>query len=468
MRKRSLILLLPALLIFGCKAGKNYRGTEVEVPEAFYFETEAEVPTEFAVNIDTLSREGVRDYDWFALFGDPVLDTLITQALTHNQDLLIAAEAVVQAQDGFAAQRAAMLPTIGAEGGATRGNFQGLLLPETQNLFYAGAFANWEIDFWGKFRRLNEAARARILQSEEGYRATRLSLMGAVAAQYFLLLEYHMRLEISERNLALRDSMLNLIEQRYARGIVAEIDVNQAQIKRAVAAESVPLWKRFIAKTENRISVLTGSNPRRIALDAGLMAQDTAIAIPAGLPSELLLRRPDLVAAEQNLIAQNALVGVAKAQRLPSISLTGLLGLASNDLSTLTDGPLAWNAGASILGPLFNFGRLQRAVDIEESRRVQAELTYERAVLEAFRSVEDALVEISTLQEELIARKQRLDASLNAQILSAARYDRGVTSYLEFLESQRQAFESELNYAGARRELLTAYVKLWTALGGGW
>ncbi len=468
MSKSSLILLLPALLIFGCKAGKNYRGTEIQVPEAFYFEEEAVIPNEFAVSTDTLSREGIADYEWFALFGDPVLDTLITQTLNYNQDLLIAAEAIVQAQDGFVAQRAAMLPTIGVEGGATRGNFQGLLLPETQNLFYTGAFANWEIDFWGKFRRLNEAARARIVQSEEGYRATRLSLMGAVATQYFLLLEYHMRLEISERNLALRDSTLQLIEQRYARGIVAEIDVNQAQIKRAVAAETVPLWKRLIAQTEHRISVLTGSNPRRIDLDLGLMAQDTAVVIPPGLPSELLLRRPDITAAEQNLIAQNALVGAAKANRLPSISLTGLLGLASNDLSTLTDGPLAWNAGASILGPLFNFGRLQRAVDIEESRRRQAELVYERTVLDAFRSVEDALVEISTLKEELTARKQRLDASLNAQYLSGERYDRGVTSYLEFLESQRQAFESELNYAGVRRELLTAYVKLWTALGGGW
>ncbi len=468
MCKRCYLMLLPALLIFGCKAGKNYQGTELQVPDAFYYETETEAPAEFAVSTDTLSREGMADLEWFSHFGDPGLDTLIMQALSYNQDLLIAAEAVVQAHDGFVAQRAAMLPTIGVDAGAVRGNFQGLLLPETQNLYYAGAFANWEIDFWGKFRRLNEAARARILQSEEGYRATRLSLMGAVAGQYFLLLEYHMRLDISERNLALRDSMLNLIEKRYERGIIAEIDVNQAQIKRAVAAEAIPLWKRLIAQTENRISVLTGSNPRRIPLELGLMEQDTAISIPAGLPSELLLRRPDIFAAEQNLIAQNALVGVAKANRLPSFSLTGLLGLASNDLSAFTDGPLAWNAGASLFGPIFNFGRLQRLVDIEESRRRQAELVYERTVIDAFRSVEDALVEISTLQEELAARKQRLDASLNAQYLSGERYDRGVTSYLEFLESQRQAFESELNYAGARRELLTAYVKLYTALGGGW
>lgn len=467
MKLRIIVICATVVFLVGCKAGKNYNGTDLQIPDQFYFENET-LPEIEAVNTKDLNKDNVSSLSFFNLFNDAVLNDLIEKSLLYNQDLNIAAETVVQAQDGLIVQRSAMLPNIGVEAGASRGNFQGMLLPETQNLFYAAAFASWEIDFWGKFRRLNEAAKARVVQSEEGYRATKLSLVTAVASNYFILLDYNNRLEISERNLALRDSVLNIIQQRFDKGIVAEIDVNQAQIKRAVAAEAIPVWKRLIAQTEHRISLLTGSNPGRVVTPTRLLDIDTTIVIPSGLPSELLLRRPDVVAAEQNLKAQNALTGAAKANRLPNISLTGLVGGASNELSSLTDGPLAWNVGGSILGPLFNFGRLQRQVNIEESKTQQALLAYERTVLDAFRSVEDALVEISTLKEQLKARQARLDASLNAQYLSGERYDKGVTSYLEYLESQRQAFESELNYTETRRELLNAYVNLYRVLGGGW
>lgn len=468
MKARIIIILVTVVFLVGCKAGKNYKGADLNVPDKFYFEDETTVPELTDVNTKDISQDSIADLDFFNFFNDTVLTELLQKAITYNQDLNIAAETIVQAQDGLIVQRASMLPNIGVEAGANRGNFQGVLLPETQNLYSATAFASWEIDFWGKFRRLNEAAKARIVQSEEGYRATKLSLVSAVASNYFLLLDYKNRLEISERNLALRDSVLNIIQQRFDKGIVAEIDVNQAQIKRAVAAEAIPLWKRLIAQTEHRISLLTGANPGRIVTETRLLDIDTTIAVPAGLPSHLLLRRPDVVAAEQNLVAQNAFTGAAKANRLPNISLTGLLGVASNELSTLTDGPLAWNVGGSLLAPVFNFGRLQRQVNIEESKTNQAFLVYERTVLDAFRSVEDALVEITTLKEQLKARQDRLDAALNAQYLSGERYDKGVTSYLEYLESQRQAFEAELNYTETRRELLDAYVNLYRALGGGW
>lgn len=468
MYARVIITFLLVSFLVSCKVGKNYKGSDLNVPDRFYFDEETTLPNILDVNTQELSKDSIADLNFFSLFNDPVLDTLIQKSLQYNQDLNIAAETIVQAQDGLIVQRSAMLPYFGYEAGASRGNFQGILLPEAQSTFYATAFASWEIDFWGKFRRLNEAAKARILQSEEAYRATKLSLISSVASNYFLLLDYKNRLEISERNLAIRDSVLQIIQQRFDKGIVAEIDVNQAQIKRAVAAEAVPLWKRLIAQTEHRISLLTGSNPGRIITNTRLMDIDTTIVIPCGLPSDLLLRRPDIVAAEQNLKAQNAITGAAKGNLLPNISLTGLLGGASNELSTLTDGPLAWNVGGSILGPLFNFGRLQRQVNIEESKTKQAFLAYERTVLDAFRSVEDALVEIKTLKQQLKARQNRLDASLKAQFLSGERYDKGVTSYLEFLESQRQAFESELNYTETRRELLDAYINLYRALGGGW
>ena len=468
MYSRIVLALVVVMLMVSCKVGKNYQGADLSVPDRFYFTQEDSLPDDIDLNTKDLSKDNLSDLDFFSFFNDPVLDTLIQKSLKYNQDLNIASETILQAQDGIIVQRSAMLPNIGVEGRASRGNYQGFLFPDVQNTFSATAFANWEIDFWGKFRRLNEAARARLLQSEEAYRATKLSLITSVASNYFLLLDYKKRLEISQRNLALRDSILNIINQRFEKGIVAEIDVNQAQIKRAVAAEAVPLWKRLIAQTEHQISVLTGANPSRIITETQLLEINNNINIPAGLPSDLLLRRPDILAAEQNLIAQNALTGAAKGNLLPNISLTGLVGAASNDLSTLTDGPLAWNVGGSILGPIFNFGRLRRQVSIEESKTRQAFLVYERTVLDAFRSVEDALVAISTLKEELQARQDRLEAALNAQFLSGQRYDKGVTSYLEFLESQRQAFESELNYAETRRLLLDAYVNLYRALGGGW
>ncbi len=468
MKNRLILVVLVLSVLIGCKAGKNYKGADIEVPDRFYFDETTEVPADTLINTFDLSQDSISGLDFFSLFKDPVLDSLIQKSIEYNQDLNIAAETVVQAQDGIVVQRSAMLPSFGVEGRATRGNFQGVQLPSTQNTFSAVAFANWEIDFWGKFRRLNEAARARLMQSEEAFRATKLSLVTSVATNYFLLLDYKKRLEISERNLSLRDSVLNIIEQRFEKGIVAEIDVNQAQIKRAVAAESVPVWKRLIAQTEHRLSLLAGTNPGRIVTESKLLEIDTTFSIPAGLPSDLLLRRPDVMAAEQNLIAQNAITGSAKANLFPNISLTGLVGGVSNELSMLTDGPLAWNVGGSILGPLFNFGQLRRQLSIEESKTRQALLGYERTVLDAFRSVEDALVEISTLKEQLKARQDRLEASLQAQYLSGERYDKGVTSYLEFLESQRQAFESELNYVETRQQLLNAYVNLYRVLGGDW
>lgn len=466
-----IIIAFIAISLVGCKSGKNYQGTSIEVPENFRFSESPAGQDQPSTEINTanLSNAGIENIEWFELFSDPVLDTLVQQALIYNQDAQIAAEAIIQAQAGLVVQRSAMLPQIGIEGGADRSNFrQGILLNEPQNLFYGAGLVNWEIDFWGKYRRLNEAAKARIVQSQEGYRATRISLTANVATLYFQLLEYKARLEISERNLTLRDSTLKIIEHRFNRGIVAEIDLNQAQIKRAIAAESIPIWKRQIARAEHALSFLTGANPRAITTGVELAMQDTAITIPMGLPSELLLRRPDIVAAEQALIEQNALVGAAKANRLPNIGLTGLLGVASTELSTLTSSPAAWSAGGSVFAPLFNFNALQRQVDIAESQRAQAELDYERTVLNAFRSVEDILITIATLKEELKARQDHVTAALSAQNLSQERYDQGVTSYLELLESQRQAFDSELSYVGTRQQLLSAYAQLYKELGGGW
>ena len=466
---RKLILIcLGASFLWSCKSGQNYQGVEVAIPDQYRFSDTAYQQQIARVNVDTLQVDSLANINWFDIFKDPVLDTLIQRALDTNQNLAIAAENIQQTQSALVIQRSQMLPTVGYSAGASRGNYAGLVLPTTQNVFTGFGSVNWEIDFWGKYRRLNEAARATILASEQGYRATQLSLMSTVAESYFQLLEYKLRLEISNQTLALRDSMQRIIEERFAKGIIAEIDLNQAQIQTAIAAGSVPVWERLIVQTENQLSVLVGELPQEIKIGTDLIDQPLDLEIPEGLPSQLLARRPDILFAEQDLIASNALIGAAKANRLPNISLTGLLGVAGSQFKSLGSGGAAWNLGGSLFGPVFNWGALQRQVDIEESRTRQAVLNYERTVLEAFREVENTLVNITSLRKELIAREAHVKAALRAMFLSQERYNQGVTSYLEYLESQRQAFDAQLNFAGTKQELLPSYAQLYKALGGGW
>lgn len=467
MRKLSLIIF-GLLALYSCKSGQNYQGAEVEIPDQYRF-TDSTSQQEIAlVNVDTLKVDSLVNINWFEIFEDPVLDSLIVRALDNNQDLMIAAENIQQAQSALVIQRSQMLPNIGYSAGAQRGNFIQGNIGNTTSIFTGFGAVNWEIDFWGKFRRLNEAAQANIIASEEGYRATKLSLMSTVATSYFQLIEYRMRLEISKETFALRDSMESIIEERFRKGIIAEIDLNQAQIQKAIAQGSVPVWERLISQTEHLLSVLVGELPQEIETGTPLVNQRIDLNVPEGLPSQLLARRPDVLFAEQDLIASNALVGAAKANRLPNISLTGLLGVAGTDLGNLGAGGAAWNLGGSLMGPLFNWGALQRQVDIEESRTRQAVLNYERTVLDAFREVENLLVNIESLQTEMIAREAHVKAAVRAQFLSQERYNQGVTSYLEYLESQQQAFDSQLNLAGTKQQLLSSYAQLYAALGGGW
>lgn len=455
-------------MLASCKIGKNYRGTEVPVSEEFRFaDTLADIPEVLLVNPDSLGNDSVLAYDWFSLFGDATLDSLVQQALEKNQDLKIAAENIAQAQYGLTVQRSEMLPQISYEAGATRGNFLNGLQPQEQTFLYGYGFVNWELDFWGKFRRLNEAAKANIVAREEGYRAVQISLVATVAQSYFQLLEYRNRLAVAEATVALRDSMLGIIEMRFEKGIIPEIDLNQAQVQLAIAEAEVPLWQRLSAQTEHLLSVLAGDIPQGLKGGQPISAVALPAMLPPDQPLSLLSRRPDVLAAEQELIAQNARVGAAQANRLPSISLSGLLGTAGGSLSDLGTAE-AWNLGGSLLGPLFFFNRFKRLADIEKSRREQAQLAYERTVLNALRETEDALVAIQTLKEELIARQAHVRAALNAQKLSQARYIEGATSYLEFLESQRQAFQAQQNLAGTQQQLLSAYAQLYKALGGGW
>ncbi len=467
MRQICLFIILIFSLV-ACKSGQNYQGVTVPVTDRFQQNNPDYFPVLSEVKVDTLKLDSTLNINWFDLFQDPVLDTLVVRALEKNQDILIAAETIQQAQSALAVQKSQMLPSLGYSAGASRGNYAVNNSIPTSSLSTGFGSLSWELDFWGKYRRLNEAARADILASNEGYRASRLSLVSTVASAYFQLLEYQLSLEISQQTLALRDSMQRIIEARFEKGIIAEIDLNQAQIQTAIAAGSVHVWERLIVQTENLIRVLTGEVPGSVALGIPLRRQNLDIALPEVLPVQLLVRRPDVLAAEQSIIAQNAVTGAAKANRLPNISLSGLIGVAGTQFSSLGSNGASWNLGASLAGPIFNWGALQRQVDIEESRTRQAILAYERTVLQAYQEVENTLANIQSLKKELIAREAHVKAALNAQYLSQERYNQGVTSYLEYLESQRQAFDAQLNFAGTMQQLLSSYSTLYKALGGGW
>ena len=451
----SIFVIGMILYLSGCKLGPDFQAPEYGGPATFRF--------------DTISNDSIVNLRWWEMFNDPVLDTLIKTALIENKDVLVAAARIEAARANVGYTKADQWPSFGFSANAAGGNFAGGLLFEN-NSSNVSAYPEmyWEIGFWGKYRRLNESARADLLATEYGLRTIQMSLISAVASNYFYLLDNKAKLEISKRTLESRDSGMRIIQARFDYGIVPEIDLNQAQVQRAISAAAIPVYKRAIAMGENSLNILLGRYPGDIVTGLPLIDQEEPPEIPAGLPSELLLRRPDVQQAQARYAAQNAMIGAAQAMRWPSLNITGLLGYASNDLFMLNAGGLAWAVAGSLTGPLFQFGKNKRRVDIERANTEAALREYERVAIQAFKEVEDALVSIQTLKEELIAQEQRYNAAINAEYLSQQRYDKGETSYLEVLESQRQSFDAQLQYSHTRRNLLNAHVALYKALGGGW
>jgi len=460
---RTLLLLVAAVgLLHACKVGRNHRGMGMTAPQQFRDTT---------LTADTTALAGLAGHaglEWWTLFRDPVLDTLIHEALGNNRDLNAAVLRIDQAAATLAIRRADLAPRIGVQGDYTYGNYPLLGSDAARTNVFGGGVVAWELDLWGRLRRLNEAARAELLGTQLGVRGLRIDLVSAVASTYFQLLEFRTALDIAEETVALRDSMLTLIDARFRGGIAAEIELDQARIQLAIAAAAIPQYRRLIAATEHALSILVGRAPGAVSTGAPLAQQPPVPEIPVGLPSELLKRRPDILAAEQAVVAQNARAGAAVAQRFPTISLTGLLGVASADLASFTSGTTAYSISGGLFAPLLNWGQNVRRVEIERLRTEEATLRYEQSVLQALGEVQDALVAISTLKDEQLAREAHVKAAVNAQFLSQQRYDKGVTSYLEALESQRQAFESQLLLASVRRQLLQNHVLLYRALGGGW
>ncbi len=455
-----IIAFLSIFIIDACKVGPNFKASRNEIDSIAVYRFDS---------LQLAMTDSVLNISWWELFDDPYLDTLIQTGLEENKDVLIATSRIEQSRALLGMTKADLWPSFGYSAGALRGNvIQGAPAGGVDNMLTGFGTLNWELDFWGKFRRANEASKADLAASEFGKRTIQIGLISQISGTYYQLLDFRWRLYISRKTLELRDESLNIVQARFDEGIVPEIDLNQAQIQRAIASAAIPIFQRSVAQTENALGVLLGRNPRPISIDTELDQQNIPPDIPVGLPSMLMERRPDIIQAEYLVHAQTARIGVAVAQRFPAISLTGLLGVASNDISALTANGLAWNAGASLLGPVFEFGKNKKRVEAERYKAEQALYEYERTVIIAFQEVEDALVEIETLKDELLARQDHVAAAQNAQSLSKERYDKGVTSFLELIESQRQAFEAQLSLSQTTQQLFNGYVKLYKALGGGW
>ena len=458
--KRNLFLLI--IFIFaGCAAGPDFHKPDVETPEKYRMTS--------SLRVDSLYADSLANLPWWHLFEDSLIDSLVEIALKENKDILMAASRVEQARATLGFVKADALPRLDIEAGASRGNTVGRAqLETTSNQFYAAPVLNWEIDFWGKFRRANEAARAELMASRYGLATIHIGLVSEVISTYFLLLDYLQRLELSEQTLESRQYSLDIIQKRFDKGIVPELDLNQAQIQLEIARAAIPVYERLIVQTKNALSILLGRLPVAINTGVSLREHLSPPEIPVGLPSSLLQRRPDIVRAEYLLKAQNARIGVATAMLYPSISLTGLLGVSSNELSQLSTADPAWSVSGGLLGPLFNFNKNTLRIEIEEEKTKQALYQYEFTVLTAFREVDDALVGIETYKKQLAAVQRKYTAARNAERLSLERYDKGVTSYLEVLDSQRTLFSVGLELSEVEQNYLNAYVKLYKALGGGW
>lgn len=466
--RKLLYLAIIVLLFEACKAGKPYQGADVVVPEKFKEElSESENIIADTINTDSLPKIGNANILWWESFDDPVLMDLIQKALLYNRNALIASERIMQARYALKIQNANFLPMVGAQGSAERGNFLFNQIGQVNELFILGAGVNWELDFWGRIRNLSDAARFNLLSSEFGLQSIQISLVSDVASTYFSLLQAREEYEIAQRNLALRDSMHQIIQLRFDKGIVPQTDVDQSQILKAIAAGSVPKFKRKSIQLENALSFLVGMNPMQIETGKPLTEQKHSMDLTGFSPADLLINRPDIIAAEYSLMSQNSQVGVAKANRLPTISLNATLGIISNDITNFSLRNPLWNLGGQLAGPLFFWGQLRRQVYIAQSQEYQALFAYENTVLNAFREVEDIKIEISTLKEEIEIAEERKASALNAQFLSGERYSQGITSYLEFLESQRQAFDAELELVFLQQQLLSAYARMYRATGGG-
>lgn len=460
MRKIFLVGLL-SLVLSGCMVGPNYQKPDVDTPASWRWE-EKDLK-------DTVNTA------WWEQFQDPVLNELIDGALKGNKDVMIAAARVEEYIGRYGFTRSALFPQIGvgASVGENRYSEKGAtpLSPGMDNPavnYQIALNGSWEIDLWGKLRRATEAARAELLAVEENRRAVILTLVTTLANGYVTLRDLDKRLEVAKSTAQSRKESYEIFKLRFEGGLVSDIEINQAKALYEQALATIPLFQKSITVQENAISLLLGRNPGPIPRGKTI-DQLVLPAVPAGLPSDLLANRPDIFQAEQELIAANANIGVAKALYFPTISLTGLFGFASKDLSDLFTGPAkTWSWAVPVSVPIFTGGAIAGQVQAAEAIQQQALLRYQKTIQNAFREVEDALVDQKRTREQLLAQAREVEATRNYTETARLRYDNGYTSYLEVTFAEQNLFNSELNYTQTQGVLFQALVNLYKAMGGGW
>jgi outer membrane protein, multidrug efflux system len=462
--------LIPLILVLsGCAVGPNYERPNVPAPVSF--RAPEPLPPDQAASL--------ADLKWFEVFKDPELQNLVRTGLAQNYDLREAVTRVEQARANLGIVRSDQIPQVSAGGdiNVTRLSRDGAFpLPagfvSNQNRTWGEAslkLLSFELDLWGRLRRATESARASLLSADENRKAVVTTLVSDVASAYFNLRELDYELDISTRTLATRQESLKLTDQRQTGGVATELDLRQAEQLVETAAETIPGLQQQIEQTENQISLLLGQNPGPVRRGKGLTEQQLPPDVPSGLPSALLERRPDIRAAEQTLIAANAQIGVAKAAYFPQISLTAALGGQSTQLSSLFAGPnYIYSFVPQVSQPIFSAGKLKSNVRLAEANRDSALVQYEKAIQTAFTEVSNALIAHQRVRESRVHQQALVVALEDRKRLSYMRYEGGVDTQLNALDSDRDLFQAELTLAQLKRNEILSVVQLYKALGGGW
>jgi multidrug efflux system outer membrane protein len=463
------VLSCALVTLCSCAVGPNYKRPAVDAPAAYR-----------TAATDTNTQSGANsfaDLGWWETFKDPQLNFYLAEALTNSWNIKIAAARVLQAEANLGIVRSQFMPSISAGGDlfTSRTSQRGPApVPPGVNpqRNYGDVFLSmsaYEIDLWGRIRRANEAARAQLLASVDAQRTVRQTLVSAVASAYLDLLELDLELNISERTYSARTNSLELTRSREDGGVASMQDVYQAQILVSTAEAAIADTHRRIEQQENQVNILLGRNPGTVERGVELASHTVRVEVPPGLPSSLLERRPDLRAAEEQMVAANADIGQAKAAFFPQVTLTGLYGHQTVALSDLfTGASRAWQFGPAVTLPLFTGGRLRGNLKFAQARFEESVASYRQAVQNAFGEVSDALIAYQRTQEFRNKQEQRTQAHRDATDLANVRYEGGVTSYLEVLYNEQELFNAELGLAQARRNELLSVVELYRSLGGGW
>jgi len=450
------------MLFAGCAIGPDYKRPPVIEPQVFRGQDAAE-------------STSLADLPWWELFKDATLKGLIQEALANNYDVRIASARVQEARARAGVARSQFFPKFGYGFGVGESHINPAQLgiqssqPTTSDLFFGVLSASWEIDIWGRIRRLNEAAKANLLGTEDARRGVWLTLVSDVAQAYFELLALDVRLQIARDSTQAFQGTYDLFQDRLKFGVASELQTSRAQGALGAAEATIPEVQSEIVAKENQISILLGKDPGPIRRGTPMYEQPIVPTVPLGLPSTLLERRPDIRQAEQEMVRANALVGAAKGDFFPKLDLKGLLGTASSDISGVTSASsLIWQVAAGLAGPIFEGGRILESYRARIAEWEQTKASYMQTVISAFKDVSDALTALSKLADAETGQVRSVKGLESAVSHATDRYRYGLASYYEVLEAQQQLFPAQATLAQIRRDRLLSYVKLYKALGGGW